>query len=481
MSTSKDFARNSIWAVFIHLAPRIANVLVFIVIGRLAGPADAGIFALATTYLIISTTIMKGIDDLVIREITRKPSQAPTYLNNFFILRLFLSALIYLAVWVIIVSWLDYPSNTTMPILIITLSVVPDSLTLVGQSILLGQRQFAAAATVMSGIAISKVLICGLLALYSNSLIQIAWFWFFVSLIGMIVMLLIAIRSVGGLQFYEWHNWELLTKSWRTIGIFLILTILTTFESQTDIILLSVLKNEADVGWYNAATTIAFSLAMISQAFRMSVYPLLTKYAQQNPDKLIFIREQSLRILGILVIPMAGGIALLAPQIVDLIYGREFIPTIPALRILAPVLIFLFLNVPNSRTMLAYDRQSQVMVFLILSASVNVLLNLILDGQYGATGASFARLISTSLYFGLTYIYVEHYLAKSKLIRLLYKSAIATIVMLGTVWYLRDHFLLFTITIGALLYFFILWVIGGISREDFTLIRNIITTQGSVS
>lgn len=481
MNTSKELARDSFWATFVHLAPRTANVLVFIIIGRLAGPAEAGIFALSITYLIISTTIMKGIDDLVVREVSRQPEHAPNYLTNFFILRLCLSAIIYLVIWIIIVSWLDYRSSIAIPILIITISVIPDSLTLLGQSILFGKRQFASPAIIMIGIAIFKISSCGLLAIFSISLIQIAWFWLLGSLIGMLVMLLTVIRRVGGVQLSNNPNWQLLSRNWRIIGTFVTITILTTFESQFDVILLSLIKNEAEVGWYNAATTVAFSLAMISQAYRMSVYPLLTKYAKQNQEKLIYLREQSLRFLGILVFPMAGGVALLAPQIVDIVYGKDFIPTIPALRILAPVLILLFLNVPSSRTMLAYDRQSEVMLFLIFSASVNIILNLVLDRHWGSTGAAFARLISTSLYFGLTYIYVEHYLAKSKPVRLLYKSAIATVVMLVMVWFLRDQFILIPIIIGAFIYGFILWIIGGISKEDITLIRNTITNQSTIS
>jgi O-antigen/teichoic acid export membrane protein len=71
MKTLLELTRDSLFSIVFHLSPRLANVLLFITMGRLIGPTDAGVFALATTYLVIFTTVMRGPDDLVIRQVSR--------------------------------------------------------------------------------------------------------------------------------------------------------------------------------------------------------------------------------------------------------------------------------------------------------------------------------------------------------------------------------------------------------------------------
>ena len=73
MSTRLSLMRDALLALVFHVAPRFANVILFILIGRLAGPEQAGIFSLATTYLLIITTTMRGLDDLLIRQVAREP------------------------------------------------------------------------------------------------------------------------------------------------------------------------------------------------------------------------------------------------------------------------------------------------------------------------------------------------------------------------------------------------------------------------
>ncbi len=324
MTMSQGLARNSFLSAIVHIAPRVANVIIFIMLGRLAGPDLAGVFALGTTYLIITTTIMRGMDDLIIRQISREPDQAKQYLTSFIFFRLGLAILLY-GISFILVNILNYAQDTRIVILIITLSLIPDSISYVAQATLLGQRRFIAPAVAMS-IATFFKLAAGGVAILRSDLVSVAWFWLLGSLLGMVIVLWLAIQSVGGI--YRSLNWTLVSKNWGSIWIFVSLTLLATLESQSDILILSIFRGEKDVGWYNAATTIAFTLSIISQAFRLSIYPIMTRYSLNAPEKLQNLYHQSLRYLGLISIPMVTGIFVLATPIVLLIYGDKFLPTI---------------------------------------------------------------------------------------------------------------------------------------------------------
>lgn len=470
-----ELVRDSILSIIIRLAPRIANVFLFILIGRLAGPAEAGVFTLAITYLVIFTTIPRGLDDLVIRQVSREPDKASHYLVNFLVVRLALSLLLYCIFLLLVLVVLDYDQSTAVPILILVLSLVPDSLAYVAQAILLGQRRFGPPAIVLAGISLFKLIGGGLVLLSGGNLQQIAWVWVIGSWLGVIGLLIVVVRRVGGIEYVHLFDWLPLARNWCTISSFFLITALTTLEGQLDVVFLSALRNETEVGWYGAATTVLSSLIMLSQGYRLAVYPLMTRYALHSPEMLSRLYERSMRYLGALVLPMVTGVALLSPQIVGLVFGSEFQPTAQVLEISIVVLFFIFLNVPNSRMMLVHDRQSWISLFLLISVCVNAILNLGLDPIWGATGAAAARLCSSGIFFLLNYLYVTQFLERSSLFRLLSRSALATLIMGGVVWLVRLWPLMVAICIGIVAYVGALWLLGGILPDDVALLRQVIT------
>jgi O-antigen/teichoic acid export membrane protein len=477
MNVFIELARDSLFSAVFHLAPRFASVLLFIIIGRRAGPAQAGVFTLATTYLVIFTAVMRGLDDLVVRQVSREPDQAPRYLTNFLLLRIGLSPLLYGVLLLVVLVVFDYADDTTIPILILTLSLIPDSLTYVAQSILLGQRRFGAPAITLTGVSLFKLVGGGIVLFSGGSLQQIAWLWSVGSLLGMITLLVVAIQRVGGLKRSDWLDRRPIARHWRAALSFLFITTMATLETQTDTVLLSGFHGETEVGWYGAATTVAYSLVMFSQAYRFAVYPLMTRYALQSPEKLSRLYGQSMRYLGMLVLPMVAGIILLSTQIVPLVFGPQFQPTVRVLEILIPTLVFMFLNEPNIRMMLVHDRQNRISLFLVCSVTANVLLNLALAPAWGAMGAAAARVCSALIFFTLNYFYVSRFLVRLNIFRLLSRSGLATLIMALTLWLVRAWPLPVSIGIGIITYVAALGLVGGISSDEVTLLRQAIARR----
>jgi O-antigen/teichoic acid export membrane protein len=475
MKTIAELLRDSILAAIFHVAPRFANVLLFIVIGRSAGPSEAGIFALATTYLLILVTVMRGLDELVIRQVSREPHRSSGYLTNFLLARLGLSLLSYgiLAFAVLII--LHYAAGTTTSILILAMSVVPESLTYVAQAILLGQRRFGASTVALVGVSLFRLIGGGIVLALHGGMQQIAWVWLVSSSLGMAAMVVIAVIQVGGLRWSDWLDWRPLVLNWRVGLSFLSITTVAALEAQSDTVLLSTFRSEAEVGWYGAAATIAFSLLVLPQAYRFSVYPLMTRYASQAPESLLELYERSMRYMGALVLPMVTGIALLAPRIVSMLFGPLFGPTARILEILGFVLIFIFLNEPDIRMMLVCDRQRWVSMFLAVSAVLNIVLNLALIPRAGAPGAAMARLCSSLVYFLLNYFYVTRFLARLNIIQLLLRPALATLIMAIVIWLAGSLVLPALIGIGIVMYVFSFWVLGGILPDDVSIMRRAIS------
>jgi O-antigen/teichoic acid export membrane protein len=475
MKTSLELSRDSLCALISHLAPRFANTLLFILVGHLAGPTEAGILSLAITYLLISTTLMRGLDDLVVRQVSREPDEAGSYLTSFLLLRFPLSSVLYGALILAVQTLFDYDQQTHTTILILALSLVPDSLCYVAQSVFLGMRQFGTPAAILASISSFKLVAGGLGLILGRGLDQIAWLWPVGSTAGAIILIFSAARRIGGVQRSDWLDWHPVAQHWRDGMLFLFITTMTALETQTDTVILSGYHGEAEVGWYGAATTVAYGLTMFSQAYRFAVYPLMARYALRSPGKLSQLYENSVRYLGTFILPVAAGIIVLSPEIVLFVFGSEFRPSITVLRVLTVAPVFMFLNEPNVRMMLVKDRQNLVSLFLVGSVTTNLVMNLALAPSHGALGAAIARACSTFIFFLLNMGRVASFPEHRRSLHRLLRPLTATVLMALVVWIVRAWSPLVSVFLGALSYGIALWLVGGISDEEIAATHRFLT------
>jgi len=428
------------------------NAVAFILIARLAGAQPAGIFSLGTTYLVIFTATTWGLDELMIRQIARDRSTSAQYFGTFLILRALLTGAAYLLMMLIVGKLMPYPLTTSRPILILGLCIIPDSLGSVGQSLLNAYERFDL--PLAAGIAGSlvKLALGAWAALTGGGLEGVGWAWVAGSCLAATINLVIAGNLAWPLRPRQWLDWPFWAFNLKLALPFLGMGFLLTVEFQADVVILSAVRSEAEVGWYGAVTTIIFALNLLAQGYRSAVYPLMTRYHQTDQAKLSRLYERSLFYLGALSLPMATGLFLLSPGIITLIFKSGFTGAIIPLQIMAWLLVFTYLNVPNSRLMLVNDRQKRLTLFLVGSMVTNILLNLWLDPRLGAVGASTARVCSSMLFFLLNDRYVNQNLQTHSILKTLAWPALATITMGLVVWLAHGENLWMEILIGVLVY-----------------------------
>ena len=526
MKSRFELIRHTIQATIFYLAPRLSNVILFILISWSFGPTDAGIYTLGVTFLLILNVITRGIDDLIIRECAQLNQDAEQLMARFGLLRLLLVLFFYCLLWLSLTVGFQYETDATNFILIMALVAFPDALIATGQSIFVGLRNFKKPSWVIGSTNLLKLTLGALITLQVGSLTLLAWSAVASYVVGAILMLFaliahlenerqkIATPSESATTSYsrlfgrqmkirlQLPSASVLRRDLRQSLPFMGITGLVGAEGQVDIILLSMLQSKQAVGWYGAATTVTSSFAILSQAYRQSLYPLMASHvadiqrhdnqkdeplladnvlsdgaANLNDSSIAYLYKQSIRYLGLLSFPIAAGTILIAPRLTALLFSSAFEPTTTIIQILAINIPFGFLSVPNSRLMFAYRAQKYLLVFVAMAFMLNIGLNFLLTPTFSSNGAAFSRTAAVVLIFSCSHLYVYSMILRQSVWSEIARPLLATGIMVVALWSLRNANLLLIIGVGIVAYALAVWLTRAIPKEDFELIRSAFVTR----
>jgi O-antigen/teichoic acid export membrane protein len=392
MTTTKRIAKNSI---FIFLGDAIGHILQLILVVylvRYLGAATFGkyafAFAFTSLFMILSDL---GLSEMSIREIARDTSKAGEYLTNISITKFILS-LITIVLIVVTINLMHYPWDTILAVYIVGGATVFTSFTTSFRSVF---RAFERMEYETITKIVERLLIFGsvLPVLFLGyGLIEVVSAMLIAQALIFLFTLVILIKKFTRPKLtFDFSLSKALIKEALPFGL---AGVFALIYFQTDTVMLSVMKGDAVVGWYNAAYRLVMGLLFIPAALVGALYPVLSRYFTSSKDTLMLIYEKSFKFLLILAIPLGIGTTLLADRIIIFLYGEDFTPSIIALQILIWVASLLFIYRTGGYVLASINKQLVDARIAGTAALLNVGLNLLLIPMYSYVGAGIASIIS---------------------------------------------------------------------------------------
>ncbi len=174
----------------------------------------------------------------------------------------------------------------------------------------------------------------------------------------------------------------------------------TTAYGKLDVSLLEFLGSTEEVGWYGAATAIAGLTLLATPLIGWVIMPMLARAAARSRDELYEQTRRSLELVLTVAIPAGLVIYLGAAVWVRFVFGAPFAPAAHALRVLAPMFVFMYVSIIYSMALVMLERAWALVVIAGGGLAVNIALNLLLvrfsirviGPGGGGTGCSLAML-----------------------------------------------------------------------------------------
>jgi O-antigen/teichoic acid export membrane protein len=163
----------------------------------------------------------------------------------------------------------------------------------------------------------------------------------------------------------------------------------------TNTALLGIVAGPLAVGYYSAAERLTGAAQGLLAPINQTLYPRVSRLMHESrPDAYALIRR-ALRNMGAFTLTLSTLLFVLAPYLVDIVYGSRYQPAVTVLRWLAPLPFVIGLsNVFGLHTMLPLGMKSTFSRIVLFAGPLNVVLLLVLAGVYSAPGAACAVLIT---------------------------------------------------------------------------------------
>lgn len=275
---------------------------------------------------------------------------------------------------------------------------------------------------------------------------------------------------------------------WRKIFLeclpIFIVTILSLISFKIDTVMLSLMRTPVDVGIYGPPYKVIEILVIFPGIFVGNTFPIITRYIYSQDPRLTNAFQKSFDFLVIMAVPIIVSIIILAERIIEIVGGNDFLTAhtiepvwgIPAtstfaLQILAVAAGISFLSFLFNYTIIALGKQTKLIGPNIFFVLFNVIMNLILIPKISYIGAAFVTVLTEICVVFLYWLVMKHYLSVKIHLNILWKVALAGIILGLLLKFLSFLSLWFLIPISAVVYFLSLWLVGGISKG---MIREIV-------
>jgi O-antigen/teichoic acid export membrane protein len=467
---ARRVARNTTNLALADGANKIMLFVFNMIAARHLGVTKFGIlsFALAFVTMLAVFTDM-GLGAMSAREIARDARKARRLVGNSLVIKL-LASLVVIFLIGMLVNLLGYPRATVRVVYICSFFVLESAVTSYFCWVFQGFERMELAA--LTRITQTAVLVVGALLLSRHGAKAESYAFLYVGAGLLSALLAGSVASKWlippGLGFSPRVWWELLRPS-LPIGLTVTLTM---FYYWNGTMLLSKLVGDEAVGNYSAAFRLAMGLAFGGFAFSGAIFPLLSRLFVTNTQRLSQALELALKYMIVLALPLAALGSALSPQITSIVYGSGYEGSAAVFRVVAWWAALACLNSLLSNYLMAVNQASIVTVQAGISLGVNIVGNILLIPRLGAVGAAASIVCAETIGFAFLFArQLETFGRRSRQYALVLLQVVVALVPAVVVVRLAARWnLAVELSLGAVVYFIMLFATRAIGRRDIDLL-----------
>lgn len=256
--------------------------------------------------------------------------------------------------------------------------------------------------------------------------------------------------------------------------LFMVSQVSSGFLSRADRLLLGYFIGPAAVGIYTAAYKVSNLILLFALPLNNSFFPEFSKLWEEGKrQEAMQYLNAGVRYFLILSLPSIVGFLLVGESVLGFLVpestASKAVTLLPGLGM--GIALWSLIRLYSS-LFFAAESPKRVAIVRASGGIINVILNLVLIPYFGLFGAVFTTIVSYLVVFTILLLWAKSELGMQSHLPGLAKTAISSVAMYIVIQQIRIESLLLTILTAVLIYFGILYGIGGVSKDDIKSVMN---------
>jgi O-antigen/teichoic acid export membrane protein len=387
----KKYLKNTGWMFFGKAVKGVVLIGVAIALARYLGPDKYGLLNYALSLVaIFSALSFSALNKILIRELVKNEKKETEILGTAFFLQLigafFAAALLALFLW--------FSLSDKLIVILAFLLVFSLFFRAFGVIEQFFQAKVQAKYGVYAEIAsvVFLALFCAIFIYFELGVVYFAAVMSGQWLIMAVCLIFVYQRRNSNI--FRWKieiSWvkKLFYDSWPLIVVGAASMVLMRIDQ----VMIKLIIGSSAVGNYAVAVRISEAWYFIPIIITGSVYPAIIN--AKNNKRLYLDRLQKLYdLMVVLAVAVAVPIAFFSPQLIQFLFGRQYLPAAGVLQVYIWSNVFVYLWVANNKYLIVENFTKIAFFLAIIGVLVNIILNILLIQKIGILGAAWATFVS---------------------------------------------------------------------------------------
>ncbi len=397
MKQHSPLVKNSLWLLTARIGTQGATVLFTILLARRLGSAGFGEYAFISAVIFVGNMLTTfGTDMTLIREIAAHDDLSQ--LSVALLIQLGFSIILILVIWIGIPFLPHQSAESILALKVYSFALIPLAFFTVFTTALRGKQQMDSYAWLNLTGSFLQLVFVWLFIKPNSNIVTLVFLLLFNQLIVSLIGAMICANQIQGF----WRGWRFSRKD---VSVLLndstplaILTVIAMLYQKLSVTMLSMMSGAVMTGLFSVSQRTVEGAKTGHAAVFTALYPAMAQ------DK-----NRSFRLSWILLLVGAGigaiTLSALAKPIVHILFGVEYEASIPALQILAWILIPYAVNTFLTLRFVASKNEKPVLQASLASLVLLIALNIHWIPRAGLVGAGWSALIAETIQAGLLIVH----------------------------------------------------------------------------
>jgi len=493
-SLTDEVVEGSFWAASSNFISTMGTFIFTIILARLLFPENFGLYTLTISVALVFMTFADlGLNQTFVRYFSsslKNKSKAAAYFQYILKLKFLVSFIVSFALLIAaypVSFWIYKKPELFLPLIMASLFILTTLFVYFFSSIFYAIKKIKYIGIRETAFQITRIIVTVAIIIFLTSTYHVFGIIVGLVLTNLFVIFLLFLWINKFAPYVLKKTKEKINKIQviKFLGFATIATISGIFFAYVDTIMLGFFVSLTYVAYYRVAFSLVFGTKNLFTYIGSVLLPIFTNLERERTERAF---NKVVRFILIFAIPATFGLLALGKYFIKLFYGHNYLPATIPLYFLS-FMIITFIPTSIISVMFFSKEKPKHMALAILGAFIlNIILNYILISSFlkisqlwAIAGAALATLISrwVLLFYSARISRKKLNIKLKKIIFL--KPFIGGLIMFLILYYVnsfivKDMTLIIgggEVILGALIYFSVMFLIKGITKEDIEIIKKI--------